>query len=245
MIREHMKTHMLYRELFKCDFPGCHTETTTRPLLRYHKRAVHEKIRNFACHCGKKFAQKAQMKSHQKYFHDKIKDVQCDQCSKLLGSTTALKMHKTVMHPVDGKKPEHPCDVCGVTFSTIQTLGWHMKVHSEPKFSCEHCEKKFFRKGTLLDHQEHHKTLDFPCTHCTRSFRADYKLKHHLNKVHFKEKTTYRCELCISSFTRRTTYRDHVVRQHKHLEASFRSDLLQRIAKMLPEEKTGLSEINT
>jgi uncharacterized Zn-finger protein len=83
---------------------------------------------------------------------------------------------------------------------------------------------------------EHHETLAFPCSQCKRSFRNESKLNHHLKVVHFKEKQTYRCEICSSAFTRRTTCRDHVLRQHKDIDADYRKDLLERISKMLPEE---------
>lgn len=239
-LRQHVKRHMIYRELFKCDFPGCSTVLTTVFLLRYHKRVVHDGIRSFECHCGKMFKQKIVLEFHQKHVHSKLSRIQCDQCNKWLVNKQSLKLHKKVLHPSDGKKSQHPCEVCGLMLSSVMTLAGHMKLHKEPKFQCDRCEKKFFSKGAFLDHQEHHTILDFPCTHCKRSFRKDHKLKDHLKKVHFKEKTTFPCELCTSTFTRRTTYRDHVLRQHKTLKASMRTELLERISNMLPIEKTGL-----
>lgn len=142
-----------------------------------------------------------------------------------------------MMHPVDGRKIRYPCEQCSFDFSTEQALKNHSKIHNDPEFECLVCRKKFFKKANLLDHQEHHETLAYPCPHCTRSFRKEAKLKNHLKHVHFKEKRTYRCELCVSStFTRRTTYRDHVLRQHKELETNFLSNLLERISTMQPEE---------
>lgn len=237
VIRSHVKIHLVERELFPCDFPGCTKQMTSMFLLQNHKRVVHEKVREFQCHCGKTFQYKRQLCSHQRHFHDKIKDHRCDICGKMFAQLPKLKLHMATIHAPEGHKPVFTCEICAAKFTESHTLKYHMKKHKEPQFNCQSCDKKFHYRRKLLDHQEHHETLAFPCEHCRRSFTTENKLHRHYKKSHFKDKTTYRCELCSSTFTRRTTYRDHVIRQHKDLDVNIKKDLLERISKMLSEEK--------
>lgn len=233
----HSRTHLPKesREIFACQ--TCGKVLSTRNTLKAHINAVHHNIRSYDCSwCPKKFAQKSCLDKHQKNVHLLVREHQCDICKIFVSQACYLKKHKQIMHPPDGKKIKYSCLKCTQTFSSQQAMKNHGRNHSEPEFCCQHCSKKFLRKGNLLDHMEHHETLAFPCTHCKRSFRNESKLNHHLKSVHFKEKQIYRCEICSSTFTRRTTYRDHVLRQHKDIEEIYQKDLLERIAKMLPEK---------
>lgn len=172
----------------------------------------------------------------QKSVHERSKDHQCDICQVFVSQACYLKKHKEMLHPADGRKIRYQCAKCHLDFSTEHALRNHARIHFDPEFACEHCDKKFHKKANLLDHQEHHETLAFACPHCTRSFRKEAKLNGHLRNVHYKEKRTYRCELCSATFTRRTSYRDHALRQHKELDKDSLNDLITRISTMLPEE---------
>lgn len=235
----HQKTHLPIeqREAFQCNL--CGKILSTRNTLKAHIGTVHEENRLFACTiCPKSFAMKNCLQKHIKKVHLKSKEFKCNICQVFVSQASYLKRHKEMMHPPDGIKIKYPCDVCNQMFSTPHSLRNHIQVHREPEFECICCLKKFHKKGNLLDHMEHHETLSYPCQHCTRSFRNEAKLKHHLKRVHFKEKETFRCELCLTiTFTRRTTYRDHILKLHKELDASFRQDWLERISKMQPEER--------
>lgn len=233
----HSQTHlpMECRNLFPCEV--CGKVLSTRNTLKAHVSAIHENIRSHACSwCPKTFAQKSCLQKHQNSIHLRVRE-QCDICHVYVSQACYLKKHKQMMHPLDGKKIKYHCENCSQSFSTEQALKNHQKIHGDPEFTCEICSKKFYRKGNLLDHMEHHETLAFPCTHCKRSFRNESKLNHHLKVVHFKTSSTYRCEICSSTFTRRTTCRDHVIKQHKDIDDDYLTELLERISKMLPEEQ--------
>lgn len=238
VLRVHSQIHlpMDSRNLFPCEI--CGKVLSTRNTLNAHVSAIHKNIRSFACSwCPKTFAQKSCLLKHQNSVHLMIKEHQCDVCNIYVSQACYLKKHKQMMHPPDGKKIKYPCTNCAQSFSTAQALKNHETIHGDPEFQCKCCSKKFYRKGNLLDHMEHHETLEFPCTHCKRSFRNESKLNHHLKVVHFKTASTYRCDICSSTFTRRTTCRDHVLKQHKDVEEGYLKDLLKKISTMLPEEQ--------
>lgn len=238
----HGKTHLPVesRDLHPCG--NCGKVLSTKSTLKYHIESVHENLRSHVCNiCSKSFSRKAGLTLHQKTVHEGVKEHQCDVCKIFVSQACYLKKHKRMMHPEDGRRIKYSCETCPQTFSTEHALKNHQTIHRDPEFECSQCFKKFYRKGNLQDHQEHHQVLEFPCEHCTRSFRKESKLLNHLKKVHFKERETYRCEVCQSTFTRRTTYRDHVMRQHKELDAGFRDQLVKEIMIMLPEEKLTIA----
>lgn len=244
VLRIHSRTHLPLesRELFSCGI--CGKVLSTRSTLKAHVAAVHENIRSYACSwCPRKFAQKSCLEKHQNSVHLMVQKHQCDICHIFVSQACYLKKHKQLMHPPDGKKIKHSCRYpdCTQNFTTQQALRNHQRIHSDPEFYCHVCLKKFYRKNNLLDHMETHQILAFPCPQCKRSFRNESKLNHHLKSVHFKEKQTFRCEICSSTFTRRTTYRDHVLKQHKDNDDDYQKDLLERISKMLPEERTEIN----
>ena len=234
----HGRTHLSFknRDFFPCDH--CGKVLSTKNTLKYHISSVHKKVKPHICIvCSKSFSQKSGLTLHQKTVHQGARDHQCDICKIFVSQASYLKKHKRMMHPEDGHRIKFPCVTCQQTFSTQQALKNHQRIHRDPEFECDQCFKMFYRKVNLQNHQEHHQILDFPCEHCTRSFRKESQLTNHLKKVHFKEKTTFQCELCQSTLTRRTTYRDHVIRQHKELEIDIRDQLLEKITKLQPKEK--------
>jgi hypothetical protein len=240
-LRTHMKKHedKTHRQYFTCHFPGCKIRNSDESALRHHIRFVHELKRTFDCYCGSKFTTGNGLRLHQKRVHERKFEVKCEICSKLFVHKSDMEAHKRITHDPNYKPKKVTCDVCAQQFPSMTALRKHMNNHGDPQFSCQHCDKKFYQHEHLLDHQQYHETLAFPCQHCDRSYRKEALLNWHLKRVHFKEKRTYRCEICSSTFTRRTTCRDHVLRQHKNLDVNFRNDLLERISKMLPEEHEG------
>lgn len=234
----HEKTHLpsQLRDRFPCD--QCNALLSTKHTLKTHKDSVHIGIKPWSCQCGKSFAQKSTLEKHIKSVHENIREFECSVCLKKFSSAPYLTMHKELMHSAEGEKPKYPCDICGNVFSTLLAMKSHTKIHSDPQFECHWCQRKFHHKTKLLDHMEKHETLPYSCPHCPRSFRRESKLNSHFKVVHFKEKTTYRCELCNSTFTRRTTYRDHVIRQHrKDIDPAFERELIERIMTMKAEEQ--------
>lgn len=232
-LRRHiMNTHAPkeLRTTFPCD--ECGIVLVSRGSLKTHKLIHGEK--QFKCFCGKEFRQRGTLNTHIRGVHNREKRFQCAICDGCFFDASYLKKHTILVH---GEKQEITCHVCGKTMCSESSLKIHMKSHEEPKFQCEVCFRKFHRLPQLQDHMEAHTILEFPCAHCSRSFRKEAQLNHHLKRVHFKERTTYNCELCASSFSRKHTYRDHVIKNHNTQSANMMAALMDRIKNAIPEEK--------
>ena len=60
--------------------------------------------------------------------HEKIKNFNCDQCSKPFFKQTNLKVHVQTVHK---KEKKFICQICDIGFGTFQTLQKHSKLHKK------------------------------------------------------------------------------------------------------------------
>ncbi|KAL7029444.1 hypothetical protein ACKWTF_006248 [Chironomus riparius] len=234
-MRCHMNVHLTkeLRMQYSCEF--CDAVFYSKGSLKTHRDVKHLFSNvNITCFCGKTFKQKSVYQRHYTVIHMGQKKFKCDECNKGFSGKTHLEYHKKAAH--SDIVPSIPCEICGTLYKSLETLKRHFIYHGDPKFKCDECGKMFHENKKLMDHQSAHKILEFPCQYCQRSFRLETQLNYHLKKVHFKEKLTFKCELCSSTFTRKSTYRDHALRQHKELNQDMMTEFLKRIRKSLAEE---------
>lgn len=108
--------------------------------------------------CGRKFCQPQKLKVHIKRMHsdmsEVLKEFQCKNCMKLLGSRAALQRHFKEVHQkqMDGACA---CSKCGKTFQNKSNLKIHMLTHSGIKpFRCNQstCAAAFTTKQCLQFH---------------------------------------------------------------------------------------------
>jgi uncharacterized Zn-finger protein len=232
-IRRHISTHLPkdLKEFFPCS--DCGAVLSSRGSLKIHRDSKHSNIPSIVCFCGKSFRQKSVYLRHFQVLHKGIKAFKCKFCEKEFSGKSHLSYHVKAFHAASTSVT---CDKCGRQYKNQDTLKKHLIYHESPKFECKICDKKFHENKKLLDHMSVHEELDFPCEHCKRSFRLDSQLRYHLKKVHFRQKEIYQCGLCSSSFTRKSTYRDHAMKLHKELEKEEMDEFLKRIKKSQPEE---------
>ncbi|KAL1129269.1 hypothetical protein AAG570_013798 [Ranatra chinensis] len=109
-------------------------------------------------YCGRKFCQPQKLKVHIKRMHSDISEVlrefQCSECLKVLGSRAALQRHTKEVH----KRPSsnlQQCSKCDKTFQNRSNLKIHMLTHSGIKpFKCQElsCLAAFTTKQCLQFH---------------------------------------------------------------------------------------------
>ncbi|XP_053088481.1 zinc finger protein 235 isoform X1 [Pangasianodon hypophthalmus] len=136
-------------------------------------------------HCGKSFAQVAQLKVHM-LTHQASKPLKCPQCAKTFARDFELKDHQK-QH---SKERPHVCPDCGKGFTRFSNFKQHQNIHTREKlFNCTHCGMRFKRSTHLRIHLRRHSRVgkSCPCRQCGKTFVCLKQLKGHLLKVHGTE----------------------------------------------------------
>ncbi|XP_073672809.1 GDNF-inducible zinc finger protein 1 [Garra rufa] len=191
---------------FRCDI--CQQTFANRCNLKIHQRHVHNDERLFPCEvCNKTFKRKKDVTRHRRQVHEGGTDRHfCHICGKSLSSKTALTLHERTH---SGHKP-FKCDECGSRFSQSSALKTHQRIHTgEKPFACDLCDARFTQNHMLSYHRRCHTgEKPFMCENCGKSFASKEYLKHH-NRIHSGFRP-YKCETCERTFAQRNSLHQHM-----------------------------------
>ncbi|XP_042297783.1 GDNF-inducible zinc finger protein 1 [Sceloporus undulatus] len=205
---KHIKhSHGIAAEIIYC-CETCGQTFANRCNLKSHQRHVHSSERHFPCElCGKKFKRKKDVKRHILQVHEGGRERHhCLQCGKGLSSKTALRLHERTH---TGDKP-YGCTECEAKFSQPSALKTHMRIHTgEKPFVCTDCGARFTQNHMLIYHKRCHTgERPFMCETCGKSFASKEYLKHH-NRIHTGSKP-FKCEVCFRTFAQRNSLYQHL-----------------------------------
>ncbi|XP_012722140.2 GDNF-inducible zinc finger protein 1 [Fundulus heteroclitus] len=185
----------------------CMQTFANRSNLKIHERHVHSSERLFVCDsCTKTFKRKKDVVRHKKQVHERSMRHVCGDCGKSLSSKAALLLHERTH---SGLKP-YECDVCRAKFTQKSALKMHHRTHTgEKPFECDECDARFSQKHMLSYHKRSHTgERPFMCESCGKSFASKEYLRHHSN-IHTGSKP-YTCKYCDRGFAQRNSLNQHL-----------------------------------
>ncbi|XP_066561818.1 GDNF-inducible zinc finger protein 1 isoform X2 [Amia ocellicauda] len=192
--------------IYRCN--TCNQTFANRCNLKIHERHVHSDERLFPCDvCNKAFKRKKDVKRHSRQVHEGGGERHfCQQCGKALSSKTALILHERTH---TGDRP-YECPECKAKFSQTSALKTHRRTHTgEKPFSCDECGARFTQNHMLAYHKRCHSgEKPFMCESCGKSFASKEYLKHH-SRIHTGSKP-FKCEICSRAFAQRNSLHQHM-----------------------------------
>ncbi|KAM7536874.1 hypothetical protein Aperf_G00000086471 [Anoplocephala perfoliata] len=213
---------------FHCD--QCSYMTNNGGTMEHHKRA-HTGEKPFVCDvCNKRFAQKANMKTHRNrhIYRDKI--FRCETCNKAFSSYDIYLAHlRTREHELRehfammaSSQLHLECLGCSLSFDSIYNLNKHTRgcriVRSlQTKFRCLPCNAYVSDVSALKAHVKAHEGSQIiSCPVCgERGFPGFNQLNHHITRAHaLKVNRRHVCRYCESTFEQKKDLDAHIRSMH-------------------------------
>uniref|UniRef100_A0AAV2K8C9 C2H2-type domain-containing protein n=1 Tax=Knipowitschia caucasica TaxID=637954 RepID=A0AAV2K8C9_KNICA len=205
---KHRSTYhgMAAEMVHRCEI--CQQTFANRSNMKTHERHVHSSERLFSCIiCSKTFKRKKDVVRHQRQVHERDNQKYvCSVCGKSLSCKAGLQLHERIHN---GTKP-YQCSLCESKFTQKTALNMHYRTHTgERPFACTMCDSRFTQKHMLTNHiRSHTGEKPYMCELCGKSFSSREYLRHHLN-IHTGAKP-FKCEHCQRGFSQRNSLNQHL-----------------------------------
>lgn len=181
----------------------------------------HNNIRDHVCtECGKGFTHRGLLRQHLQT-HNKSKCI-CPLCDNIYSNPRSLRKHYVRVHesgqqPSNASLAQYNCQICKITFPTIQDAKQHRKEHkqsnpTERRHVCDICGHHFAYPRNLHDHKKTHSNIrDQVCDVCGKAFTNANLLNQHKN-VHTGEK--FVCKACGKDYAHYRGLCRHITKVH-------------------------------
>lgn len=181
----------------------------------------HNNIRDHVCtECGKGFTHRGLLRQHLQT-HNKTKCI-CHLCDNIYSNPRSLRKHYVRVHesgqqPSSASLAQYNCQICKITFPTIQDAKQHRKEHkqsnpAERRHVCDICGHHFAYPRNLHDHKKTHSNIrDQVCDICGKAFTNANLLNQHKN-VHTGEK--FVCKACGKDYAHYRGLCRHITKVH-------------------------------
>nr|XP_015803649.2 GDNF-inducible zinc finger protein 1 [Nothobranchius furzeri] len=191
--------------VYRCE--TCQQTFANRSNLKIHEKHVHSNERLFECsQCDKTFKRKKDVVRHTKQVHERVMRHLCLSCGKALSSKAALSLHERTH---TGTKP-YECTECKARFTQNSALKMHRRTHTgEKPYACDECDARFTQKHMLAYHKRSHTgEKPYMCEACGKSFASKEYLRYHSN-IHTGSRP-YKCDQCGRGFAQRNSLNQHL-----------------------------------
>ncbi|XP_042345235.1 zinc finger protein 585A [Plectropomus leopardus] len=120
------------------------------------------------------------------------------------------------------------CELCKRTFTSVNRLASHKRVHEQGTHECPECGKVFKKATSLQTHMRTHSGVArYLCVDCGNGFTTEMTLIMH-RKSHTAD-PLHRCQFCNKTFTNMTKYLYHR-RTHLNRDSSYPSTTISMVS---------------
>ena len=183
-LNNHLITCLKELKEFHCE--KCGTLWHSANALRKHIAEIHHLVTTICDICGVTLKSKYYLDTHKKAKHEKTKNYTCDYCGKAFSIKMALKNHISRVHDQSMKK--YSCDSCDFTCDVPSRLKHHRNAaHNKTvKYDCHLCKFSTYRKDGLQTHIKvvHEKYRPHQCDMCEMNFAYKRDKLKHLANIH-------------------------------------------------------------
>ena len=190
------------------DCEHCDYQTGRKGDLHQHTK-THTGEKPYGCRlCALRFSQKSSVTQHVKFYHQDIRDFECDLCDHKAATKQNLAEHRRTH---TGNKP-YKCNMCTYAATTSSHLVKHKRVHTgEKPYQCDWdtCTFAATSSSDLVKHKRSHtKQKPYSCTLCKYKASQSGTITRHM-ATHTGVRP-FACEYCSHRFTLKGDLRRHL-----------------------------------
>ena len=241
--RDHLVNHTNSIHTGSKECSQCGAMCKGKDGLMKHVKEMHPAAPpTFPCNvCGKKFPTDDNCRVHYQQMHGEVK---CSECHMVCVGTEGLKGHVKAFHqnsssamqlqqqqqqPHMGNGFHHPQTPTAPNHHQILSpaarrpfipVSTPLQPPSGGTYKCSYCSGTFLQRGTLDKHTESFH-VEVQCGYCGSAFVGTESMIEHVKEAHPAQKIMYNdtemcfcCEVCDTSFKRKTAYDEHFLRAH-------------------------------